>query len=98
MSDFLNNLSRIQVQMSKVKENLSRMTVEGISAGGKLKVIFDGNRNLKSVVLPENFSSMDSEEIEDLLVIAINDGIAKASALNEQEMQKAAVDMFPGMK
>ena len=97
MNDFLNQLSQMREKMDKIKEQLNHMTVEGISGNGKIKVTLDGNRVVKSIQLPENFSELDSEELEDLLVIALNDGISKSTALNEQEMQKAAMGMLPGM-
>ena len=97
---FGNMMDQLQQMKQKVEETKSRldnMTVTGTSPGGKVNVEVTGNRKIKSIQVTDNFQEMEKEELEDLLILALNDGLNKADQLNEKEMQGAAMGLLPGM-
>ena len=94
--DMMGKLQAMKEQMEESKKRLDNITVEGDAEGGKIKVVLTGNRKLKSVHIDPSLGS-DTEELEDLLVIAFNRAMEKADNVNESEMQGAAKDFMPNL-
>lgn len=89
---------QMQQKVEQSKQKLENISVEGVSAGGKIKIVINGNRVVKSISIADDFQQMEKEELEDLLIIAMNNAIEAASKINEQEMQSAAMGILPNLK
>lgn len=93
----MEKLQAMQQQMEASKKKLDDVIVEGVSPQNLVTVKINGNRVVKSITFPENLGEMDHEELEDLLLIALNNGLQKAEAAYENEMKGAASGLMPGM-
>lgn len=74
----------MQEQMEKSREQLEALEITGTSGGGLVKVVIDGERNVKRVSISPN--CVDKEEVEaleDLVVAAFKDASEKLKAQAE---------------
>jgi DNA-binding protein YbaB len=81
-----------------LKKRLDGITVSGSAEGGKISVTATANKVVQSISIDEDFlKSTDKEELEDLLVIAVNRAIEQAENINQTEMAALSRDMLGGM-
>jgi len=81
-----------------LKKRLEDITVTGTAEGGKITVTATGNKVVQSITIEEEFlKNSDKEELEDLLVIAVNRAIEQAENINQSEMAALSRDMLGGM-
>jgi nucleoid-associated protein EbfC len=84
-----------QQKAGEVKKRLDAITVTGTAEGGKITVSANGNKVLQSVTINEEFlKEADKEELEELLVIAVNKALEQAENVNQTEMAAMTKDMF----
>ncbi len=81
MNQMLKQAQKMQEQMLKMQEEMENKTYEAAVGGGAVKVIIDGKREVKEVVLsPEVVDPDDIEMLQDLIVAAVNEGLRKLEA------------------
>ncbi|MCG9909735.1 MAG: YbaB/EbfC family nucleoid-associated protein [Flavobacteriales bacterium] len=98
MGNMMEKLMAMQQQMEESKKRLENIQVEAESPEGAVKVVFTGNKSLKSVhISPEWLQNADAEQLEDYLVIAVNKGLKQAESVWESEMKGMAGSMIPGL-
>jgi DNA-binding YbaB/EbfC family protein len=79
----------LQEKFKEMQEAAAAKTVEAQSGGGMVRVTVDGGMQLRRVEIdPALLASNDKAMIEDLLVVAVNDGLRRAQELVAQEMSK----------
>jgi len=82
----------------EVKKRLDIITVTGIAEGGIIKVTANGNKVVQSVAINESFlKDADKEELEELLVTAINKALEQADNASQTEMQAMTKQMLGGL-
>jgi len=81
-----------------LKRRLDGITVSGNAEGGKITITATANKVIQSVNIDEDFlKSADKEELEDLLVIAVNRALEQAENIHQSEMAALSRDMMGGM-
>ena len=91
--DLLGNMEEKQKAM---KEKLSTMNVTAESGDGAVKVTSNANREITNVSInKESIDMEDMEQLEDLVVIAVNRALDKAAEIEALESQKMMKDMMP---
>ena len=93
----MKKLQEMQQKVEETKARLDTITVEGKASNGKVTVDMTGNRKVNAISINEELTSLDKEELEDLILIATNDALEKAERVNESEMKAASAGMLPGM-
>ena len=90
---------QMQARMAQVQEELREATLETTSGGGAVRVVISGAQELRSVAIdPAAVDPDEVEMLEDLIVAAVNDGIARSKQLAEEKMAAIAGSMgLPGM-
>ena len=90
---------RMQQQMLVVQEGLAKKTVAAASGGGTVKVVVSCDGNLQSIKLdPDAVNKDDATFLEDLILKAVNEGLAKAREISNQELGSVSGGMqIPGM-
>jgi hypothetical protein len=79
----------LQSGLENMKEVLEEMTVEGTSGGGVVTAVFNGNQQMVSLtVKPEAVDPDDIEMLQDLVLAAVNQGIARSKELQQQHMNE----------
>lgn len=87
-----------QQKAGEAKQRLDAITVTGTAEGGKITVTANGNKVLQSVTIDEEFfKGADKEELEELLLVAINKALEQAENVNQTEMAAMTKDMFGGL-
>jgi DNA-binding YbaB/EbfC family protein len=91
-------LMEAQQKAGEVKKRLDGITVTGTSEGGKITVTANGNKVVQAVTIDEEFyKGADKEELEELLVVAINKAIEQAENLSQSEMAAMTQAMLGSM-
>ncbi|HTE01782.1 MAG TPA: YbaB/EbfC family nucleoid-associated protein [Mucilaginibacter sp.] len=91
-------LFEAQQKAGEVKQRLDTITVLGMAEGGMIKVTANGNKVIQSVLIDDEFlKSADKEELEELLMVAINKALEQAENVSQSEMAVLTKDMFGGL-
>ena len=74
----------MQAKMEAAEEELENAELVGTSGGGMVEVTCNGKRKVSSIsIKPEIVDPDDVEMLEDLVIAAVNDAIAKADELEK---------------
>lgn len=88
-------LMEAQQKAGEVKKRLDAITVSGTAEGGKITVTANGNKVVQSVQIDSDFlANADKEEVEELLVVAINKAMEQADNVSQSEMAAMTKNMF----
>ena len=99
-TDLITQAKKMQEKMKETQEALKKIEVEGISGGNSIRVIMNGDGELKKIYLDENLLKESKEIIEDLIVAAHNDAKSKLKKKTSEEISKVtgSVSLPPGFK
>ena len=103
MPDFTDLISQAKKMQEKMKETqaaLKKIEVEGVSGGNAVKVIMNGEGELKKITFDDSLFKESKEIIEDLIVAAHNDAKLKLKKKTSEEIYKitGGIDLPPGFK
>lgn len=96
--NMFDKLMQAQQKAGEIKQRLDAITVSGSAEGGKITVKANANKIIQSVTIDGEFlKEADKEELEELLVIAINKTMEQADNVSQSEMAAMTKDMFGGL-
>jgi nucleoid-associated protein EbfC len=79
----------LQERLKTVQEEAAEKTVEGNSGGGMVRAVVDGSGRVRRIEIdPSLLAANDKAMIEDLIVVAVNDGLRRVQELVAEEMRK----------
>lgn len=95
----LKQAQKMQARMQAVQEEVARETVEATAGGGMVTATVYGDLRVKSIEIdPEALDPEDVEMLQDMIVAAVNEGIADAQAMVEERMGAVTGGMnIPGL-
>jgi nucleoid-associated protein EbfC len=98
-AQMMQQLRKMQDAMAKAQEELASTTVTGQASGDLVQIEMTGDFHVKSVkVGAEAVDPQDVETLEDLLVVAFNDALAKAQDLSSKKLGAVTGGIkIPGM-
>jgi|TARA_B110000263_G_C14829284_1_gene294527 DNA-binding YbaB/EbfC family protein len=98
--DLILQAKKMQEKMNETQEALKAIEIEGVSGGGTIKLIMNGDGGLKKINIDEKLLKESKEIIEDLLVAAHNDAKTKLKKKTSEEISKVTggVSLPPGFK
>jgi DNA-binding YbaB/EbfC family protein len=89
MGNMMKQAQLLQSKMMKLQEELAEKTVESSSGGGMVKVIANGRQQIVSIQIEKEVVDPDDVEmLQDLVMAASNDALAKAQEMVSSEMGK----------
>ncbi|RLB41969.1 MAG: YbaB/EbfC family nucleoid-associated protein [Deltaproteobacteria bacterium] len=89
MGNILKQAQQFQARMARLQEELADKTVEASAGGGMVTVVVNGRQELVSVKIdPEVVDPQDTEMLQDLILAAVNEGLARAKEMVNEEMGK----------
>ena len=99
MGNMMKQAQKLQSKMLKLQDELSEKTVETSSGGGMIQIVANGKQQIVSIrIEKEVVDPEDIEMLEDLLLAAVNDALAKAQEMVSSEMGKLTGGMnIPGL-
>ena len=91
---------QMQENMARMQEELKTVEVEGQSGAGLVKVTMTCRNAVKKVSIDPSLLGEDKDMLEDLVMAAVNDAVAKAEATSQAKMAgfTAGMNLPPGMK
>ena len=99
-TDLISQAKKMQEKMKETQEALKKIEVEGIAGGNAVKVIMNGEGELKKITIEDVLLKESKEIIEDLIVAAHNDAKSKLKTKTTEEISKVTggIDLPPGFK
>jgi hypothetical protein len=99
MANMMKQAQKLQTKMMKLQEEMAEKTVESASGGGMVKVVANGRQQIVSVnIEKEVVDPEDVDMLQDLILAAVNDALAKSQEMVTSEMSKLTGGMnIPGM-
>ena len=99
-SDLVSQAKKMQEKMKETQEALKKIEVEGISGGNIVRVIMNGDGELKKIFLDDKLLKESKQIIEDLIVAAHNDAKIKLKKKTSEELSKVTggISLPPGFK
>ena len=99
LGKLMKQAAKMQQQMEQIQASLATRTVETTSGGGAVKVSAKCDGSLASIKIdPAALNPADAQVVEDMILIAVNQALAQAKEISNQEMGKATAGFnLPGM-
>ena len=99
-NDLISQAKKMQEKMKETQDMLKKIEVEGIAGGNAVKVIMNGDGELKKIHFDNTLLKEPKEIIEDLIVAAHNDAKLKLKKKTSEEISKVTggIDLPPGFK
>lgn len=99
-TDLISQAKKMQEKMKETQEALKKIEVEGVSGANAVKVIMNGDGELKKITFDDALFKESKEILEDLIVAAHNDAKSKLKKKTTEEISKVTggIDLPPGFK
>ena len=99
-SDVLSQAKKVQEKMKEAQENLRKIEVEGVAGGETVKIILNGDYELKNIKINESLLKEKKEILEDLIIAAHSDAKQKLKSKTSEEIEKitSGIGLPPGFK
>ncbi len=99
-NDLITQAKKMQEKMKETQDILKKIEVEGIAGGNSVKVIMNGDGELKKISFDDTLLKESKEILEDLIVAAHNDAKSKLKKKTSEEISKitGGVSLPPGFK
>jgi DNA-binding YbaB/EbfC family protein len=99
MGKMMKQAQQLQAKMLKMQEELADKTVEASAGGGMVKVVANGRQQVVSLEIEKEVVDPDDVEmLQDLILAAVNDALARSQEMVSGEMSKLTGGMnIPGL-
>jgi len=89
MGNIMKQAQKLQSKIIKLQEEMADKTVESTSGGGMVKVVANGRQQIVAIQIEkEVVDSDDVEMLQDLIIAAVNDALARSQEMVTGEMSK----------
>ncbi len=83
----MHQVQKLQEKLAKAQEELNTTIIEASSGGGVVKVTINGQQKIQSIkISPEVIDPDDVELLEDLVLTAVSEAIAKSQQLAAERL------------
>ena len=93
IGQLMKQAQQMQANMKKAQEEMASLTVTGESGGGMVKVTMTCQHRLQGLEIDDSLVGDDKEMLEDLIIAAFNDAVAKV----ERTVQEKFAGLTSGM-
>ena len=92
-------MNQLKQAQERMQQEIATLQIEAASGGGMVKVVMDGQKNLKSLRIdPEVVSKDDVEMLQDLVTAAVNEAARKVDEAIQEKIGGLAGGMkIPGL-
>ncbi len=98
IGQLMGQLGRMQQNLAEAQEATAAEVVEGTAGGGAVKVRLTGAFEFQSVTIdPSVVDPGDVDMLQDLVLVAVRDGVEKAGALASDALSSAGFGGMPGL-
>ncbi len=86
LNDIMMQARQMQENFQEAQKEMEKLTVDGESGAGLVKVTMNGKHDVVSVVLDDSLFQEDKPVIEDLIGAAFNDAVRKLEEKSQQSL------------
>jgi hypothetical protein len=87
MGNLMTQMQKLQEEMGRTQAALAEEEITASAGGGMVTVVATGGQEIRAIkIKPEAVDPEDVEMLEDLLLVAVNEALQKAHALQEERM------------
>ena len=99
MGKMMKQAQQLQSKMLRMQEELADRTVEASAGGGMVRVVANGKQQVVALEInPEVIDPEDVDMLQDLVLAAVNDALARSQEMVSSEMSKLTGGMnIPGL-
>jgi DNA-binding YbaB/EbfC family protein len=98
MNDMLKQAQKMQEDMANLQAELEEREYDISAGGGAVNLKINGKKQITELnIAPEIVDPDDVETLADIIIAAVNEGIAKVEKVSETEMGKITGGMGMGM-
>jgi DNA-binding YbaB/EbfC family protein len=99
MGNMMKQAQKLQAKMLKLQEELADRTVEASAGGGMVKVVANGRQQVVGIAIEKEVVDPDDVDmLQDLILAAVNDALAKSQEMVSTEMSKLTGGLgIPGL-
>ena len=99
-TELLSQAKKMQEKMKETQEALKKIEVEGTSGADSVKIIMNGDGEMKKIMFNDSLLKESIEIIQDLIVAAHNDAKSKLKKKTSEEISKVTggINLPPGFK
>ena len=92
-------MKQLQQAQERIQKEIQALEIEATSGGGMVKVVMDGQKNLKRLTIdPEVVSRDDVEMLQDLVTAAVNEAARKVDEAVQEKIGGLAGGLkLPGL-
>lgn len=100
LGNMMKQAQKMQEDMQRAQEEIATMEIEGQSGGGLVKVVMNGQHELRKVSIDDSLVGDDKDMLEDLVAAAVNDASQKLALASKDKLSglTAGMELPPGMK
>ena len=87
MNQMLKQAQKMQADMAELQADLEQREYTATSGGGMIEVTVDGKHHINTLKInPDAVDPEDTEMLEDLITVAVNEAVSNAEKTAEDEM------------
>ena len=87
----------LEKKQADLKKTLSEVIIDHSYQDGTIEIKLNANKEVLNIKInPEKLDTSDTEQLEDLMVIAMNEALEMAEAKQAEHSQSLISDMIPG--
>ncbi len=91
LANLLQQAQALQEKLKQLQEEAAAKTVQAQSGGGMVRVTVDGSLQVRRIDIdPSLIAANDKAMLEDLITVAVNEGLRQAQKMVAEEMGKLA--------
>ena len=100
IGNLMKQAQKMQEDMQRAQEEIATMEIEGQSGGGLVKVVMNGQHELRKVTIDDSLVGDDKDMLEDLVAAAVNDASQKLALASKDKLSGLTngMELPPGMK
>jgi hypothetical protein len=98
MNAIMRQAQKLQEKMQRAQDDLSKERIEHSSGGGMVKCIVSGTGEVLAIKIAPEALTEGHELLEDMVLVAVREALAKAQALQQERMHGLTGGMnVPGL-
>jgi DNA-binding YbaB/EbfC family protein len=103
IAGLMRQAQQMQEKIKQAQDSLADLQVEGQAGSGLVKLVMTGKHQVKSLAIDPSLMTNDPDDretLQDLLVAAVNDAVAKVEQMSNERMSAvtAGLPLPPGFR
>ncbi|MFZ9734060.1 MAG: YbaB/EbfC family nucleoid-associated protein [Burkholderiaceae bacterium] len=103
IAGLMRQAQQMQEKIKQAQDSLADLQVEGQAGSGLVKLVMTGKHQVKSLAIDPSLMTNDPDDretLQDLLVAAVNDAVAKVEQTSNERMSAvtAGLPLPPGFR